>query len=291
MWPFSGREENRIDLPDQGGSPGIGLYKSKDLMNWTFDRWLVKSSDLPENCPYKNRFWAPEIHKFGNKYYLIFTADNWIKKEYNPAGSWGSAGYAFVGIANKITGPYKHITCIDGGACDTTLFQDTDGKTYAFIPRYNIDVQQIDLSGLDHGVVHLIGKPKTIVQPNNSDIGLKASPSYLEGPWAEKINGEYYLFFAEIYNDPKYPEMMGYRTGVAYADNPLGPWKKDPRGYVFYGGHLGVFTGPDGRKWFSYRIEKDNAARGLLAIDPFDIDSRGNVQAEKPTLGPQTIHL
>ena len=67
--------------------------------------------------------------------------------------------------------------------------------------------------------------------------------------------------------------------------------KKDPRGYVFYGGHLGVFTGPDGRKWFSYRIEKDNAARGLLAIDPFDIDSRGKVQAEEPTLGPQTIPL
>ena len=35
----------------------------------------------------------------------------------------------------KITGPFQHINYIQGAACDISLFADTDGKTYAVIPR------------------------------------------------------------------------------------------------------------------------------------------------------------
>ena len=59
MWPFSNRDERRLSEPNEGGSPGMALYSSKDLKNWAFENWLVKSSDLPDDCPYKNRFWAP----------------------------------------------------------------------------------------------------------------------------------------------------------------------------------------------------------------------------------------
>jgi xylan 1,4-beta-xylosidase len=72
MWPFRGREEKYLAEPNAGGSPGIVLYSSPDLKAWKFESWLVKSSDLPANCPYKHRFWAPEIHKMGGKFYLVF---------------------------------------------------------------------------------------------------------------------------------------------------------------------------------------------------------------------------
>jgi beta-xylosidase len=136
----------------------------------------VKSSDLPEDCPYKNRFWAPEIHKIAGKFYLIFTADNWLKNEYNPAGRWGSAGWCFIGTADKVTGPYGKITWIKGAGCDTSLFEAADGKTYAVIPRGNIDIQEIDLQAMK-----LLGEPKRIVTVDNSDIGAPTSPAYLEG--------------------------------------------------------------------------------------------------------------
>jgi hypothetical protein len=291
MWPFRGREEKYLGEPYQGGSPGITLYSSKDLKAWRFENWLVKSSELPENCPYKNRFWAPEIHKMGGKFYLIFTADNWLRKEYNPAGSWGTAGYAFVGVADKVTGPYEHITYIQGGACDTTLFEDSDGKTYAFIPRYNIDVQEIDLKGLARGEVRLIGKPKKILAAENTDIGIEAKPDYLEGPWVEKIGDKYCLFYAEVYRDKSHPEWLGYWTGAATADNVLGPYRKDPRGKVFAGGHLAVFGGPDGRRWFSYRGESSDKAHGLLCIDPFDVGASGAVTTTAPTIGEQSTPL
>ena len=268
MWPFRNREEDRLGEPDQGGSPGIALYSSPDLQSWTFANWLVKSSELPDDCPYKNRFWAPEIHRVGGRFYLIFTADNWLKKEYNPAGTWGEAGWAFVGVADRITGPYAHITWIPGAACDTTLFADAGGRTYAVIPRGDIDVQEIDLGGLARGEVRLLGAPRRIVTADNRDIGVAAMPEYLEGPWVEPMGAQYVLFYAAMHRDGRFPEWLGYWTGAAYSDTPLGPWKKDPRGRIFKGGHLSVFDGPDHRKWFAYRGESDDQARGCLCVDP-----------------------
>jgi len=291
MWPFANREEQRVELPNNGSSPGIALYSSRDLKSWKFIDWLVKSSELPENCPYKHRFWAPEIHKIGGKFYLIFTADNWLKNEYNPAGTWGTAGYAFVGVADKVTGPYEHITYIKGAACDTSLFGDSDGQTYAIIPRYHIDVQEIDLTGLPRGEVKLLDQPKRVVMAENTDIGIAARPDYLEGPWLERINGRYYLFYAEIYRDRNHPDWLGYHTGVAVAENVMGPYQKDPRGRIYEGGHLAVFNGPDGGKWFTYRGESRNRAHGLLCIDPFEVDGNGTIKSLAPTVGEQSVSL
>lgn len=282
MWPFRNREEARLAEPNQGGSPGIGMYSSKDLKEWKFEKWLVRSEELPDDSPYKNRFWAPEIHRMGGRFYLIFTADNWSKKEANAAGSWGAAGYAFVGIADQVDGPYRNITYIEGAGCDTSLFEDTDGRTYALIPRQHIDIQQIDLTGIDHGEVKLLGKPVTVVSADNRDIGIAANPEYLEGPWMERIGGRNFLFYAAFHKDPAFPEWIGYHTGVAVADKVMGPYKKDDRGRIFTGGHLAVFDGPDGRKWFSYRGETDNAARGLLAIDPLEVTPAGRVEVAGP---------
>lgn len=287
MWPFRNREETRLSEPDNGGSPGIAMYSSKDLKEWKFQNWLVKSSDLPAECPYKNRFWAPEIHKLGDRFYLIFTADNWTDKQANPAGTWGPAGYAFIGVADAVNGPYRNITYIEGAACDTGLFEGADGKTYAVIPRHHIDVQEIDMSGIDRGEVKLLGKPVTVVGADNLNIGVEAKPEYLEGPWVERIGGRYHLFYAAFHKDPAFPDWLGYHTGVAVSDQPLGPFTKDPRGRVFTGGHLSVFNGADQRKWFAYRGETDNGARGLLAIDPMEVTPEGRVETKAPTLGPQ----
>lgn len=282
MWPFSNREENRLNQPHQGGSPGIRMYSSKDLSVWKEEGWLVKSDELPENCPYKNRFWAPEIHKIAGRFYLIFTADNWIKKEYNPAGTWGTAGYAFVGVADAITGPYKNITYIEGGACDTSLFEDRDGKTYAVIPAYNIYIQPIDLSRIDEGKVKLTGSRVLAVECKNQDIGLKAEADYQEGPWLFYQTGRYFLLYAGPYRETRNaPAYQGYWMAAAYADKVMGPWKKDPRGQIFHGGHVAAFQGPDGRFWLSYRWEKDNTHRGLLCANPIIIDANGCIQIEE----------
>lgn len=288
MHPFRAREEQHLSEPNMGGSPGIRLYSSKDLKTWKEEKWLVKSSDLPDDAPYKHRFWAPEIHKIAGSYYLIFTADNWLKNEYNPAGRWGTAGYAFIGVADKITGPYEHITYLDGAACDTTLAESSDGQVYAVIPKNSIFVRKLDLSHLKQGVVKLVGEEKLAVARENKDIGVTDNPAYLEGPWVERIGARYYLFHAAFYRNQGAPGANEYWTNVAYADDPMGPWKKDARAKLFEGGHLAVFDGPDKGKWFSYRIENKAQPRGLLAIDPFKVDATGAIQPRPPSVGPQS---
>ena len=64
---------------------------------------------------------------------------------------------------------------------------------------------------------------------------------------------------------------------VATADNPWGPWTKDPRGKVFEGGHLAVFDTPRGGLWFSHRGEHGTPERGRLFVTPFTVGEDGSV--------------
>jgi xylan 1,4-beta-xylosidase len=177
-------------------------------------------------------------------------------------------------VADKVTGPYEHITKVPNGPCDTTLFTDPAGQFYLAMPRGNISVQKVDLSRLDQGIINRVGPEVPAVTASSADINQPVSPIYLEGPWVERIGSRYNLFYAENYGPTG-----GYWTGVAYADSPLGPYHKDPRAKIFFGGHLAVFDGPDGRKWFSYRGERDSRVVGRLCIDPMDFDAQGVIHA------------
>lgn len=281
-YPFTHSTSRDPGKPDYNSSPGITLYSSSDLKNWKFEKWLVKSSELPDDCPYKHRFWAPEIHKINGRFYLVFTADNWIKDEYNKGGKIG-AYVAFVGVSERVDGPYEHITWLKGAGCDTTLFGDDDGKTYAIMPFGNEYIQEVDLNGIEKGDIKLTGERKMIVARDNRDVGKQTSPDYMEGPWMIKHGGKYILFTASPYREPKDgkqastpPDLKyGYWVGTAVADNIRGPYRKQPQ--VFPGGHIAVFHGPDGKEWFSYRGESGGKGHGKLCIIPIDIDVKGEV--------------
>jgi beta-xylosidase len=289
MFPFRGRDERHLSDIDMGSPPGIQMFSTRDFKTWKTEGWLVKSSELPVDCTYKHRFWAPEIHKAKGKFYLIFTADNWVDPKYNLDGKWGM--YTHIGVSDKVTGPYEHITRIPYGPCDGTFFCDTNGTFYTVMPKGEIFIQTLDLSELEKGNVRRTGEEKRIVTKSNADIGAPVSTTYLEGPWLEKIGSQYTLFYAAPYPDRSPdPDFRGYWVGAAYADTVMGPYHKDPRGKVFFGGHIAVFDGPDGRKWFSYRWERDNRARGRLCIDAMDFDKDGHVQATDH-LGEVTVSL
>ena len=276
--PFRNYTDRDPTLPDYGSAPGIALYASPDLKVWKRQAWLLKSSALPTDCPYKHQFWAPEIHKFHGRYYLIFGGSNWIDAKYNIHGRMGYC--QFVGVADKIGGPYTHVTALDGPGVDTSLFQDDDGKTYAVWPRN--EIHPIDLSQINNSIV-TVG-PKLSQAATDADfqaIG-KPAPSTIEGPYLIKRRGVYYCFFAETYPDL-------YATGVATARSLSGPWTLDPRWRIFPGGHQSLFTGPDGRFWTAYKHERSDSAP-WLSVNPVDFNADGSVQVT-PTEGPQSVPL
>ncbi len=292
-FPFTHRTSRDESKPDLNSSPGIRLYSSKDLKNWKFENWIVKSSELPEDCPYKHRFWAPELFKRNGKYYIMFYADNWLKDEYNAAGHIGYVG--FLGVADSPTGPYENITWVRGSGCDTHLFFDDDDKAYAVVPGVDVFMQAADAKNIAKADVSLYGERPKIISCNNDDIGWNFSPEHVEGPWMIKKNGKYILFTAAPYWDYNRPENdnsnipHGYWTGVSIADNVWGPYSKQPQ--LFLGGHTSVFIGPDGNEWFSYRGESGGEEQGRLCIDPIRFDENGIPQPSSPSTEEVTISL
>lgn len=281
MAPFRNYTDRDTKLPNLGSAPGIALYASRDLKVWTFKNWIVKSSDLPDDCPYKDQFWAPELHKINGRFYVIFGGSNWIADKYNIGGHMGY--YQFVGVADKATGPYAHFTTLRGPGVDTSLFQD-DGKTYAVWPGN--EIHPIDLSHINQDQITVGPMVSRAAGPDDFKAIGKPVPETMEGPYMIKQDGTYYCFFAETYRGPH----GFYDTAVAMSKSLAGPWHLDPRWRVFPGGHQALFTGPDGRWWTSYKHEGGGETQPWLNIDPVNFDADGNVQVT-PTRGPQSVPL
>ena len=276
--PFRNYTDRDAKLPDLGSAPGIPLYVSRDLKVWKRQGWLLKSSDLPANCPYKHQFWAPELHKLNGRYFLIFGGSNWIDDKYNVNGHMGY--YQFVGVADKITGPYKHFTDLKGPGVDTSLFEDDSGKTYAVWPGN--EIHSIDLTHIDQDQISVGPIVSRAAGPDDyKTLGLPV-PGTMEGPYLIKRSGTYYCFFATTYPDL-------YATGIATSQSLAGPWHLDPRTRAFPGGHQAEFLGPNGRWWTAYKHERSDTTP-WLSVDPLDFDAAGRVQI-MPTEGPQSIPL
>ena len=139
------------------------MYSTKNFKNWKFENWLVKSSELPENFPLQAPLLGARNSQIRRQVLPDFLRRQLAEKRIQSGRQMEFGALRVCRGGGQGTGPYQHITWIKGAGCDATLFQDTDGKTYAIIPRYNIDVQQIDLSGIAQDEVKLIGKPQTLV--------------------------------------------------------------------------------------------------------------------------------
>ena len=88
----------------------------------------------------------------------------------------------------------------------------------------------------------LLGEPREVLANDREWEG-----HLIEGPWVTRQQGRYWLFYAG--NDFASPS---YGIGVAVADHPLGPYRKQPEPVLKSGrawiapGHASVAPGPDG---------------------------------------------
>lgn len=297
---------------------GVVLYKSKDMLKWQFVDYIVKRSAIDKW--YHRRFWAPEIHKIGEKYYALFNCRN------DSLGFVGQhPGYA---VADNIEGPYTVVTD-DKPLCngnDLTFFEDDDGKVWAFWNqgrKFGIGFAQINLE-----TATFLTEPQSAIQPgkvdyaHNADGSIVQTPGYdgrpkdkvakyhswdaigIEGAYVIKNEGTYYLFYSSW--------TRGYEIGYATAPKINGPWTKhsnnpfygamnkntcEKNGFEWSGdennpftqvGHNEIFKGPDGRFWLScHGIGEDGIPK--LVIDPIGFDEAGNVYSNGPTYTKQVL--
>lgn len=198
------------------GSPGVKLWKSEDLLKWSYLGLIIDKNNIPDSAWCKERFWAPEIAKIDDFYYLTFNCEN---KKYD---KWHSV---FIARADNIEGPYEILNNLEpvlkkadvrrkgddenaGIGNDGSLFID-DGHIYlSFSNRYGIFAYEIELPSCT-----LIGDMIHIVKPSENGWDTK-----IEAPYIIKADDTYYCFYSSF--------TRSYEVGVATSDCMRGEWVK-----------------------------------------------------------------
>ncbi len=290
-----------------GPNAGIKLYRSPDLKNWEYVNLLIDAAALDEDVWYKDRFWAPELHRINNRFFLTFNCQN------SGGGNYASENMKHfhacgLAIADNIEGPYRVVTherpLTSFPSNDMTLFKDDDGRIFCFFNNGWTDMHRIYVAGLD--TVNYVLKEEPVMlfsqEPGKWD------GAGIEGAHVIKHEGTYYMFYSSW--------TQGYAVGYATAENVYGPWIKyegnplfgafmrndstfvfregkayyDPDSPYTTVGHNQVFTGPDGSVWISchgYRKGDENAS---MIMDPIWFEG-GKIKTNAPTYKTQIVSL
>ena len=231
---------------------GFPVYVSQDLKNWSVPENVEKGCALlqgPRTFGTQG-FWAPQVVKYKDRYYMAYTADEHIA----------------IAEADSPCGPFTQPTVApvreEGKQIDPFLFFDDDGKIYLYHVRLNggnsIWVARMtdDLSAI---------RPETLRQCITATDAWENTEQVewpiIEGPTVVKRAGRYYLFYSA--NDFR---SIDYAVGYAVSDTPYGPWKKyekNPllsRQIIGYNGsgHGDLFCGKDNRWYYVFHTHHSN---------------------------------
>ncbi len=283
--PFIYREKDTYYLYGTADDDGLLVWTSKDLVNWQLHNHAYRRTKQTWAQRY---FWAPELFKHKNKYYLHFTA----------LGG-GNKRRIVLAEADSPLGPFKEIKApwFDHGIAtiDSHVLQDTDGQLYLYAVAVDRLLEkklfEINVRRLDEKLNP--SKDATFcITPNEAWEGIVN-----EGPFVQKRNGLYYLTFSTVgYMSPEYG------VSVATSKSPLGPWKKVSSNRVLQRtadvsgpGHHCFIDSPDGKEMFiAYHTHQHLDHPGpprQLAIDRarFVDGPEPTIVVDGPTVTPQRM--
>ena len=186
-----------------GDIRGFRVCVSDDLVTWQKGDVVYdgNASAWGTDC-----FWAPEVYRLNDKFYMYFTAEEHI----------------CVATSDSPLGPFVQETrqpmIADEKCIDNTLFIDDDGRAYMYFDRFN--------DGLNIWVVELEDDCTTLKKETMrpcihvSQEWEKVWPRVNEGCFVIRRNGTYYMTYsANSYESPFY--------GIGCATAPVGavrPW-------------------------------------------------------------------
>ncbi len=235
-----------------GAKDGFATYSSENLVDWKFEK-QVYTGNQPDSWGI-GAFWAPEVYKVKDKYYMFFSAQ-WRDNPDNELENFKIG----VALADNPTGPFidlKNEPLFDPGypVIDANVFQDDDGKYYLYYSRvcYEHPVEsevadwarekgwydEIEESWV-YGVAlapdftHTIGEPVLLLRPpvsmdnqqaeweSRSVTSHEVNRRWTEGSYTFKHQGTYYMLYSANHFAGE-----NYAVGYATAKSPLGPYTK-----------------------------------------------------------------
>jgi hypothetical protein len=252
-----------------GGRAPSQVWVSDDFVDWTL---------VPMNWPLAGEaYWAPEVVKRGEKYYLYFS---------QPCVIYG-------GVADSPIGPWTPLNENRGEVIpnflvdkvitlDAQAFEDKDGSTFVHWGTWGI------YPGHGCGVGKLGADMKTIT--DQKMIPNTQVKDFFEAPFMFEHNGIYYLTYSSgSCHDSTY------RVQYATSDRPDGEFKMGrnnpilsttPDGTVDGPGHHSLLEHDNKYIMVYHRHDIPRTPNGLLrqlCADHMEIDTDGSIEKVVPT--------
>lgn len=279
--------DNSYFLTHTGGSISSGgafpIETSPDAVHWEAAGHVLTRENAPAWVKPDGKFWAPDFQHVGEKYEVVFTAEN-------------RQGQLQVGeaTADHAAGPYTAqaqplVKASDVGVIDPSIFHDArSGENYLL---WKVDgnaecrTTPIEIQRMNAAADALVGEPKEILRPE-----LARQGDLLEGPeMFTRPDGQYELMVAaNRFGTPSYIE------DTAKSPSPMGPFTFEPEplasnggGFVGVGHASNVFNAADGSPWLVAHAWEDGAVgpgnghQRVLVMEPLTWDANGH-----PQLGP-----
>ena len=233
---------------------GIEVYRSKDMITWKGPCGERGGLALHKDDVWGEKwFWAPEVFKLGNKFYMFFSADE----------------RSLVAVSDSPLGPFTQTVqkpLLDFKAIDGSLFIDTDGKKYYYFVNFTPSGMQSWVAELNvetHGRASLpVIKQETMRKCIGQSQAWEMDQSVNEGPCVLKYKDTYFL----VYSANAYFN-QNYGLGFATAKSPMGPWTKYDKNPILQKpvdlvgvGHCQFFTGLDNKLYIVYHAHNSKAS-------------------------------
>lgn len=242
--------------------PGIPVFKSPDLVNWT---QIGNAIDRPDQLDFgklglSRGVFAPTIEHHDGRFYILNTCvdcgGNFLITATDPAGPWSDPVW---------------LPELEGGI-DPALFVDAEGQAWILNngppqgePEYDghraIWIQRYDVAR------QVTFGPRTVLV--NGGVDFSTKPIWIEGPHLTYRNGWYYLTCAEGGTAEGHSQVVLRSRSPegpfeAFAGNPiltqrgLDPARPNP---ITSAGHADLVQTPDGDWWATF-----------LAVRPYGPD-------------------
>lgn len=194
-----------------GHPQGFLVYESNDLKTWTGPTGAKSGLALKKGDAFGNGgFWAPQVFKYKNSYFMAYTADEQIAiaESSSPQGPFRQK------VLKRLSGEGKQI--------DPYLFFDTDGRIYLYHVRLK-EGNRIYVAEMKPDLSDIIpGTARECIYGDQSWENTAQTPwPVTEGPTVVKHNQLYYLIYSA--NDFRNKD---YAVGFATSATPWGPWTK-----------------------------------------------------------------
>ena len=243
-----------------------GYWHSLDLISWSF----VETDEIP------TEEYAPTVIAIRDTLFFLASSakKSTIYKSVDPlSGKWSVAKEQ-----------------LEMAVWDPALFMDEDNRLYLYWGIMN-NLKGVELDYKND--FEFIGKPQVLITYNPASYGWEVPGDYneliekkpfIEGCWANKYNGKYYLQYAAPGTEYK-----SYSDAVYISDSPLGPYELQshnpfsykPEGFINGAGHGSTFEDEWGNHWHisTMSISVKHQFERRLGLWPAFIDEDGILYA------------